>query len=146
MTPPTHRTPRLRGHHLLCLHFFVGQGYSPAFVERLEALLRAAAEGEVEVCPGADDLCSACPSLDGERCSHAESADAEVRAMDRRALELLGLAPGRRVEWSEVKRQLPALFSRWHSEFCTGCDWLPACNESREFREIAAVLTRKSIL
>lgn len=137
---PRKKPPRLRGHHLVCLHFFVGQGYSPAFVERLTALLGAAAEGDVEVAPGADDLCSACPALSGARCAHTESADAEVRAMDERALQLLGLAPGQRIAWSGIKAQLPALFSRWYGEFCAGCAWRPACEEHKEFREWENIL------
>lgn len=36
---------RLRGHHLICLHFYRGEGYSREFVENLEDIVRRAKGG-----------------------------------------------------------------------------------------------------
>lgn len=67
----------LRGHHLICLHFFHGEGYSEAFVRNLKEVLKRAEE-EVKVTDGADDVCRACPYLKNNRCEYDEGEDEEV--------------------------------------------------------------------
>jgi hypothetical protein len=37
---------KLRGHHLICLHFYRSEGYSREFVKNLEDIVRRATEGE----------------------------------------------------------------------------------------------------
>ncbi len=60
---------KLRGHHLVCLHFFKGEGYNPEYIENLREILRRAEAGEeIEVSSGVDDVCRMCPNLKGEIC------------------------------------------------------------------------------
>ncbi len=67
---------KLRGHHLICLHFYRGEGYSEDYVEHLWKMVKKAEEGEIiEVIAGADDICKACPYLQGDICAHKEGAD-----------------------------------------------------------------------
>ena len=55
---------KLRGHHLVCLHFFKGEGYNLEYVENLAYILKRAEAGDgIEVAAGADDVCNTCPSL-----------------------------------------------------------------------------------
>jgi len=51
---------RLRGHHLICLQFFRGEGYSPEFVENLAHVITNATESGALVVAGADRVCAAC--------------------------------------------------------------------------------------
>ena len=121
---------RLRGHHLVCLHFFRGEGYSPEFVQGLAGLIRRAEAGEpVVVACGPDDVCSACPYLAGERCAHTEASEAEVREMDEAALGLLGLSCGQEVSWAGVRDRLPGVLPEWRGRYCVSCQW--ACPEVR---------------
>ena len=65
---------KLRGHHLVCLHYFQGEGYSREFVCNLQELVHRAEKGEpVEVVVGPDDVCRACPNLRKGRCRHKNS-------------------------------------------------------------------------
>ena len=51
-------TVRLRAHHLLCMLTYVGNGYSPAFVENYEVIAaRLSAGEEIELVAGPDDIC-----------------------------------------------------------------------------------------
>ncbi|MDI3281646.1 MAG: DUF1284 domain-containing protein, partial [Bacillota bacterium] len=123
---------RLRGHHLVCLHFYRGEGYSPDFVARLgEVVQRAGAGEEVEVVAGADDVCRACPYLADEQCAHRPGAEAGIQALDRTARSFLGVSPGDRVRWGEIKARVEAAPEEWFAAFCAGCGWRGLCERVR---------------
>ncbi|MGE5239625.1 MAG: DUF1284 domain-containing protein [Chloroflexota bacterium] len=132
---------RLRGHHLVCLHFYHGEGYGAEFIKRLDALLADVRAMGVEICEGPDDVCRACPHLMGEVCEYSLDAEGEIRRMDKTAFLLLSLAPGGYAAWEELKNCLPGIFSRWHDEFCKGCDWRVACEKDGWYAELAATHT-----
>jgi hypothetical protein len=121
---------RLRGHTLLCLQGFRGEGYSPAFVTNLALIHRDLADHSdqwVEVTDQPDSVCRACPNLGAEGCRlNGDRSEVEMRAQDHDVLSRLGCRPGERYQWSEllerIGRQvtgddLPAI--------CGSCRWLP---------------------
>ena len=120
------RPVELRGHHLLCLQFFAGEGYSPEYVENLERLLSAAETDGVVVVTGADGICLPCPSLSGSACEREK----DVAPLDELALSLLGLAPGDAVVWDDVRDRLPDVLEAWYAGACDGCSWLDVCTHS----------------
>ncbi|GBD99282.1 hypothetical protein BMS3Abin07_01317 [bacterium BMS3Abin07] len=128
--------PALRGHHLICLHFFHGEGYDEAFIENLMAILERAEEQEILISACADDVCRSCPHLRDGRCLYEENADDEIRAMDGKALELLGLSPGRKVRWSTLRARIPDIFSEWFALYCRECDWRDSCEKDGFFLEL----------
>lgn len=131
----------LRGHHLLCLHFYHGEGYNASFIASLNAvMLKAAAEGAV-VCDGPDDVCRRCPHLNGELCAYASEADGQIREMDDVARTLLGVSTGSHVPWAEVRARVPAIFARWHARFCRECDWRGACEKDGWYAALSAALS-----
>ncbi|KQU72270.1 hypothetical protein ASD00_15770 [Ensifer sp. Root31] len=51
-------TVQLRGHHLLCLLTFVGEGYTPTFTRNYVRIAERLSSGEsVTVVDGPDDIC-----------------------------------------------------------------------------------------
>ncbi len=119
---------KLRGHHLVCLHFFKGEGYNSEFLENLEDLLRKVETGEeIEICSGADDVCKECPYLRGEMCLYDEGAEDEIREMDRNALRLLRLRVNGRVTWKSLREKIPKIIHKWSREYCEECDWRKVC-------------------
>lgn len=125
--------PLLRGHHLICLHFFDGEGYDDVFIRNLEDTLRRAKEEDVEISSGADDVCVACLHLKHGRCMQTENADKDIREMDAKALTLLGLSISDRVSWKGFKDKIPGIFAEWYSLYCADCDWRKACEKSSFF-------------
>lgn len=134
-------TVSLRGHHLICLHFFDGEGYSPEYVQNLTQIVKRARSGEkIEVAVGADDVCGKCPSLRGGRCFYSASADEEIRDMDVTALKLLGLtesASRNVVQWSDIQDKLSNLFPEWAERYCRICSWRSVCERQEKFRALA---------
>ena len=129
-------TLSLRGHHLICLHFFCGEGYSPDFAEHLRSILERAENRGIEVCSGADDVCRRCPHLFEEQCRYNKQAEDDIREMDQMALELLGLSTGMAAEWSAIGEKLPLIFPAWNAACCADCDWKWACEGKTLYREI----------
>ncbi len=119
---------KLRGHHLICLHFFRGEGYNSEFVENLgKVLLRIEAGEAVEVCSGADDVCKRCPYLEGKKCFYDRNAEYEIGEMDRNALRLMGLETHRKVKWVDIKDKIPGIIHEWAENYCKECDWRKVC-------------------
>jgi hypothetical protein len=122
---------KLRGHHLICLHFFKGKGYSPEFIESLaKILIRAEAGAEIVVSKGADDVCKICPYLKQGKCLNDKTADAGICEMDKTALKLLGLRSGDEITWLNIRKRLPDALPQWSDKYCTECDWRWACEKA----------------
>lgn len=128
--------PLLRGHHLICLHFFNGEGYDEVFIKNLRDTLERASEGKIMISSGADDVCAACSYLKENRCGYSENADMEILEMDNKALALLGLSCGDRVGWDTVKNNIPSIFRKWFSLYCRECDWRGACGKNSSYRKL----------
>ncbi|MBE0477425.1 MAG: DUF1284 domain-containing protein, partial [Coriobacteriia bacterium] len=126
---------RLRGHHLVCLHSFAGEGYSEAFVANLREVL-ARAEDALVVVECADDVCAACPTLGARgECAREPGAEEGIRRLDALALELLGARPGDRMRFAETREGVWAALPRWLAEACEGCEWAAVCEQAREARQ-----------
>jgi len=129
----------LRGHHLVCLHFFSGKGYDEVFVDNLRDIMERIDTEVIKITDGPDDVCKSCPYLKDNRCLYDENAEEEVREMDCRALQLLKVK-GDEISWSEIRNQIPLVFSDWYMTYCLQCDWLRVCNENELFKSLKEVL------
>ncbi|MBI4826049.1 MAG: DUF1284 domain-containing protein [Nitrospirae bacterium] len=128
--------PLLRGHHLICLHFFDGEGYDEAFINNLRKILERAKDEEITISSGADDICVLCPYLKESRCLYTESSDEDVRNMDTEALALLCLSKEDKVKWDEIRNKVKRIFPNWYSSRCKECDWKDACEKNALFQEV----------
>ncbi len=117
---------RLRGHHLICLQFYRGEGYSKDFVENLYRVLEKAKSEGVEVVEGEDDVCIACPYNRNGICTHSDEANREIRRLDELAIRLLSTPLNSKVEWGSVGSVRDVL-AVWKKEACKGCDWRGVC-------------------
>ena len=122
---------RLRPHHLVCLQFYRGQGYSASYVENLSRVVASAAEGPVLVVEGQDSVCVACPGLapDGT-CLDPMAGESEVRRLDRLALAVLGVRVGEECSLAHARELLEAdaiAAGRWRFDACAGCTWEDVC-------------------
>lgn len=128
--------PLLRGHHLICLHFFNGDGYDEGFINNLGAILNCAEEGGITISSGADDICRCCPYLKESSCQYTENSDEEIRDMDIEALALLSLSIGDKAKWDGIKNTVPEIFQNWYLSRCAKCDWIDACKKNPFFQEL----------
>ena len=117
---------KLRGHHLICLQFFKGKGYSKIFVENTKRMVDFWEKNSAEIVKGADDVCNFCPFLKNGRCNHPKYKK-EIEKIDEFALKLLGLNVGDKVRKSFVKKQLLKILNGWKERACKNCEWKKLC-------------------
>jgi hypothetical protein len=126
---------KLRGHHLICLHFYDGEGYDEPFIRNLDEVITAIEKEGVEAADGPDDVCEPCPHRQDESCTFNRTADREIREMDRRALALINLTPGKKVGWTRLRQTVKTIFPEWYATHCHLCTWRSACEKSELFLE-----------
>lgn len=134
-------TIRLRPHHLLCLLTYAGRGYTPAFVENLDAVTARLAAGEaIEIVAGPDDICAPVRD-DPEHHCHDQSIRRRDRLAGIEVSKLLGLplVAGRHLVLTpERLRLLRAAFAGGRIRAaCTACSWRGLCDTlaAGDFRE-----------
>lgn len=120
---------RVRGHHLLCMLGFRGEGYSDPFIanmRRVVAAFSAEPPPLVQLLAEPDDICVPCPYLSDGACTAEDGADEKTRTMDTAVLDVLGLRAG---TLANPEVLLALLRQRMDPEkqacICAGCRWLP---------------------
>ncbi len=115
---------KLRGHHLICLNFFRGEGYSEDFIDNIYNIIKIE---NLEVVAGPDDVCRKCPYIKDNECGSNEYSNEKILAQDWEALRLLQLAPGMIVSWNILAAKLPAILDEWKKKFCGSCGYKTVC-------------------
>ncbi len=129
--------PALRGHHLICLHFFNGAGYDEAFIDNLRHTLSRAEKEVITVSSCADNVCKSCLNLKQNKCRYEENAEESIQEMDAKALALLGLSCNDQVKWDTLKSSIPEIFPKWFSLYCKECNWRAACEKDAFFWKLS---------
>lgn len=115
---------KLRGHHLICLNFFRGEGYSEEFIRNIYSVI---ANESIEIVKGQDDVCTMCPYFKGDTCKSAEFTNQMIQHQDREALRLLEFKPGMSVDWKMIADKLPGIIGYWKAQFCGECGYRKVC-------------------
>lgn len=129
---------KFRGHHLICLHFFSGEGYDTSFIDNLRDIFRRIEKEEIEIYNGADDVCGSCPYLKDGRCQYDKDADEKIKKMDEMALRLLKIEHGTKIKWQDVRGKIPEIFPQWFANYCYKCDWLGVCEKNDFYKGLSA--------
>ena len=121
---------RLRGHTLLCLQGFRGEGYSPEFVENMAVIYRTLTDQPgtwVEVLDSPDAVCGACPHRRPFGCVlNGDRSEEEMGNQDRVVLRRLGLEVGSRIRWQDILERIRNSVSGDDlPSICGSCRWLP---------------------
>lgn len=120
----------LRGHHLLCLPKFQGQGYNAAFTENMAVIQKSIignSEQRVCVVDYCDDICTHCPHHHQQRCV-LNNNDPEIIARDRRVLSLLGIEVGAILSYCQLQQKLAVALSNLSlAVICGDCGWSSLC-------------------
>lgn len=120
----------IRPHHLLCLQFFEGKGYSDDFVKHMteihEKLLNE--NPVINIVSGVDDICKNCPNNEGGKCIKEIS----VSGNDRRTYEAIKGDVERGQTWSELTEIVykNIIHKGRLKQVCETCRWSDICMKS----------------
>lgn len=125
-------TVRLRGHHLLCLLTFVGEGYTPSFTRNYVAIAKRLSAGvAITVVDGPEDICAPMLCDDGAHCR-----EESITRRDCLALAAVSDILDRSVEPGSVLVLDAGRLQRLRSAFadgkaaaaCAECEWEGLCS------------------
>ncbi|WP_409968780.1 DUF1284 domain-containing protein [Bengtsoniella intestinalis] len=119
----------LRPHHGLCLQFFRGEGYSPAFIENMTAMVAALSNNpQIKLVTGGDSICSTCPNgLADGKCT----CDDKVLRYDEGVLALCDLSYSQTLSWVDFSQKIHTeiLAKHLRQQVCGDCQWNHLCQE-----------------
>jgi hypothetical protein len=122
---------RLRGHHLLCLLTFVGEGYTPAFTQNFRRIAERLSAGEdIEIVEGPDDICAPILDLPEAHCRNRSVRDRDEWALAATADRLgVSLKAGSVLNLDgERLHALRAAFAAGMTRAaCDECEWSGLC-------------------
>lgn len=117
----------IRPHHLLCLQFFEGKGYSNDFVRHMtgihEKLLNE--NPKINLVEGVDDICKGCPHNIEGQCDKELS----VSGNDRRTHEVIKEEVEQGQTWSELTNVVykNIIHEGRLEQVCGTCRWSDIC-------------------
>lgn len=113
---------RLRAHHLVCMHFYEGKGYSRAFCENMARVIGRL--DAVALCAGADDICAACDHF-APVCRYEEKSG----AYDAAVMRILGLQFDKTYDYALLARRVSEeiVQAGLLSGVCADCEWFSIC-------------------
>jgi len=127
-TQPMNSITTLRPHHALCVLFFEGKGYSPAFIENMTAILAEPSQ-MVHITMGCDSLCRDCPHNQDGICDD----EVKVAQFDQQVLDLSGeIFQDEQAKFlSEFCQSVYDTILRQGrlAEVCGECEWAPLCQD-----------------
>ncbi len=121
--PPKDNPVNLRGHHLICIHTFLGEGYSKAFSENMGDIVRIlkVPTQKIRIVEGLDHICTFCPYSNWVSCLKGND---KVMDMDKKVVSILGIEP--RGTYKSLYLRLKtgeAVHKGLFCDVCAKCEW-----------------------
>jgi hypothetical protein len=121
----------VRGHTLLCLQGFRGEGYDPMFTAHMSAIHQRLSNQPkllVKVIIRPDTFCHSCPHLSSDQgCNlHGAGSEVEMIEQDQEVMGMLGIENEEILEWKTVLTKIGEnIKPEMLDEICGQCPWLP---------------------
>lgn len=116
----------IRAHHLMCIQFFKGKGYSNEFTERMYKLLEELKhDSKILITDKEDYLCEVCPN----RKELKPFYDVDADIYDKKVLDVCGIKAGDIMSYSTCKELVfkKILNPNKREEICGNCQWNDLC-------------------
>ncbi len=117
---------KLRPHHILCISFFEGKGYSPEFVCNMKSVMQSLnRNGQVLLIDGGDDICICCPKYGSGRCV----CENKVNQYDEAVRSVCKLETNQTLSWQELISLAASRIIEpgLRKEICGDCQWSGIC-------------------
>ncbi len=118
----------IRGHHLLCIRYFKGKGYSEDFVLNFFKVINTLELSTlIKVVNYPDIICEPCPhKVDGKCIKKGPDFESEVRKKDEIVMKYLKIRPNHEIKVIDVQERVNKKLGKVR-EICEDCEWLRYC-------------------
>lgn len=116
----------IRPHHLVCIEFFVGNGYSDEFTSNMRNVIRTLALDPILTSTAkADGVCAKCPNMIDGVCKTCDKVD----RYDREVLKAIEVADGETAKYTELQKKVreKIIYSGKRESICGDCEWSELC-------------------
>ncbi len=123
----------LRPHHLLCISFFEGKGYSPEFIDNMiKVINRLERASLIRLIVATDSICSCCPHNQDSKCS----SESKVNYYDKTVLSICKLQEGQLLNFHKLKELVDTQIIRAErlAAVCGDCQWYTICQGKADQR------------
>jgi hypothetical protein len=124
---------KLRPHHLLCVSFYSGKGYSAEFIQKMDWLVASLAQADtyVDITSSKDVLCEICPNLKDDCCVTSEKSD----RYDILTKKYGGIQDGVYL-YNDIKKKIKEsiLDKGLIKKICSDCEWAYICHPADNLR------------
>ncbi|WP_294351158.1 DUF1284 domain-containing protein [uncultured Clostridium sp.] len=115
---------KLRPHHINCIYFYRGLGYSNEFVKNMDKIvneLKSNDDIRIKFVKSCDDVCECCPNkLQSEKCNTAD----KVKEMDLRTIHRYNLNVDNIYNFSYIKNEIyKKMLANNFNYICAECEW-----------------------
>lgn len=122
---------KLRAHHVLCLAFFEGKGYSDKFTCNMRRVLELLKTNpELQIIAGRDIICAECPNLKNGACVTPDL----TREYDNKVLSHCGLTENAVIKWNDFAKLAAdnIINAKKREQICGNCQWNEICKSHEE--------------
>ena len=118
----------IRAHHLLCMKYFKGKGYSKEFVSNFYKVIKELQDNpiiKVTNYPGI--ICSSCPHNSNGKCIKKQDSEEKVKTKDNMIMKHLGITPNQKIRIKDASNLVNINLEKL-KETCKDCQWKQYCN------------------
>lgn len=122
----------IRAHHLVCIKYFRGKGYSEGFVSNFYEVIKKLENNPIiKLVNYPDVICDACPNNANGKCiKKGQHFEDKVRKKDDEVIRLMGAVRGQELKFEEVKNIINLRLNELRKT-CEGCEWREYCSYSK---------------
>lgn len=115
---------KIRYHHLLCINYFKGYGYSDEFIKNMyEIISNLKKENKLELTTSSDDICKACPNLINGICKDKEKTDRyDLNVKNKLIHSNIDLS-----SYDELNNYIVTNILPTRESICGDCQWKDLC-------------------
>lgn len=113
----------LRPHHINCIFFYIGKGYSEDFVKNMTKiifLLQKDKNNKIKFITSCDDLCKHCPNKINNICYYND----KVNKLDQSCIKIYNINLNKIYTFNEIKNNIYKTFNEKNFiKICQNCEW-----------------------
>ncbi len=118
----------IRAHHLLCMKYFKGKGYSEDFVSNFYEVIKKLKDNPViKVVDYPGVICGSCPHNVDDRCVKKPDSEKKVKEKDDRIMKILGVGLNQQIKAADASNLVNLKLDKL-KELCKDCEWKKYCD------------------